>query len=283
MATNLLALGQYVQQQGELGRARGMDNRFQALTGQALAGDEAAMDQMVAMDPGRAAQVRQAGDAKALQLRGAAKYMQSALQSNDPAKVAGAWQTVRPYLAKFGKQPPEQWDDAMRPAMEQVLAKTAYLEMGGAGDEMKSVRIGANGNYWAIRGGQFVDTGVPADPRTHVRDQAGLPFDIINERTGQSIYAQPPAQAPQGQRPGQVLTAEDGSAIPTTQFTAPNGQPINFDNDIPPEFRNSVLANAPAFESLPDGASAQIGPAGGALPPRLDYSGGGERPPMRRP
>jgi hypothetical protein len=66
--------------------------------------------------------------------------MAQALKSNNPAQVEGAWQAVRPYLAQLtGKEPPQQWDPAMEPALFQAIAAT-----GGTPDQ-KGVVLSAGG------------------------------------------------------------------------------------------------------------------------------------------
>ena len=83
-------------------------------------------DRFAAQDQ-RQAQAQQAAEIDHnKKLGGAARFMASALQTNDPARIQGAWQQVAPYLAELtGKQVPANWDDSMRPAMFQAIAKTA--------------------------------------------------------------------------------------------------------------------------------------------------------------
>ena len=83
-------------------------------------------DRFSAQDQQQAQQQQAAETDHNKKLGGAARFMASALQSNDPARIQGAWQQVAPYLAELtGKQVPAQWDDSMRPAMYQAIAKTA--------------------------------------------------------------------------------------------------------------------------------------------------------------
>lgn len=144
MATNVLGLMDYVQQQGDKGRQQGLQNRFAQLAGQAYsaapAQQNALVGQAVGVDPRAGLQLgsqlatlnsdRQATAQAAevdhmKKLGGAARYMAQALKSNNPAQVEGAWQAVRPYLAEVsGKEPPPQWDPAMEPALYQAIAAT---------------------------------------------------------------------------------------------------------------------------------------------------------------
>lgn len=152
MATNLLGLAQYVQQQGDLGRQQGQQDTFNRLAGQAYTAappaQNALVGQMVGIDPKMGIAV---GDAltsrnqaaqtdQVKKLGGAARYMAQALQSNNPAQVQGAWQAVRPYLSQLtGKEAPAQWDDSMRPGLYQAIAAT-----GGMPDQ-KGVVLSAGG------------------------------------------------------------------------------------------------------------------------------------------
>lgn len=129
---NVLAMGDAGRQRRMENEAEARKNQFNALTGQSLTGDMDAYMQQVAIDPAQAIQVQKAGDITAQRVRGAAKYMQQALSTNDPAQIQGAWNAVRPMLARVGqaqgKVPPEQWDPSLMPGLQEALAKTAYLD-----------------------------------------------------------------------------------------------------------------------------------------------------------
>lgn len=135
MATNILALANHIQQQGELGRARGTQNRLNRLTGQAMAAPDAQqrdqfVQQAVATDPqsGFALQDRfqSQDDTRAKKAAGAAQYVLNALKSGNPQAVQGAYQTVRPFLVELGraegKEPPPAWSPDMEPMLHQVVA-----------------------------------------------------------------------------------------------------------------------------------------------------------------
>src|SRR6185503_18603731 len=65
-------------------------------------------------------------NAQLQKIGGAARYMATALQSNNPAQIDGAWQNVRPFLEQLtGKQTPQTWDPNMESALYDVIAKTA--------------------------------------------------------------------------------------------------------------------------------------------------------------
>lgn len=71
----------------------------------------------------QAQQAKQVDHAK--KINGAANYVLQAVQSKDPARIQGAYQAVRPYLAELtGKEPPPQWDDSMLPGLYQTISAT---------------------------------------------------------------------------------------------------------------------------------------------------------------
>lgn len=220
------------------------------------------------------------GDSRQQQLGELAQAAGVFVSAPDEQKMA-----MYPQLAQRAHQlrmpVPTTYDPRMLPMIEKLANGP------GAGQEMKSLVRGANGNYWAIRNGQFVDTGTPYAPDVAVRDQAGVPFDLLNKRTGQSIYDQPQAQA-----------------APSGQVQTPAGS-VYIDPSIPANERAAIAANPGQFVPIDQGGTAQSGmptqlppvvqdgqppmpqqqsapqPSGGALPPPLDYQNGGQRPPMR--
>lgn len=136
MATNILGLMDYVQQQGDKGRQQGQQQSFNRLAGQAYtapaAQQGALVGQMVGIDPKAGVDMGNtlADRDKAQQtdhltkLRGAAQFALDALKSRDPARIQGAGNAVGPYLTQLtGKQFPGL-DESMLPALYQVLAQT---------------------------------------------------------------------------------------------------------------------------------------------------------------
>lgn len=120
---------------------------------------------------------------------------------------AAMYPQLAAHAKRLGFPVPDTYDPRMLPMIQKLAASP------GSGQEMKSLVRGANGNYWAIRNGQFVDTGTPYAPDVAVRDQPGIPFDLLNKRTGQSIYDQPPPQAPSGPQ----ASAQPGPMLNPTQ------------------------------------------------------------------
>ena len=325
---NVLANMQYVQQQGELGRQQGQQNRFSQLAGQAYSAapdqQNALIGQAVGVDPQAGLQLgsqlgainssRQATAQAAevdhmKKLGGAARYMQQALQSKNPAQVEGAWQAVRPYLAEIsGKEPPQQWDPAMEPALYQAIAAT------GGTPEQKGVVLSAGGQlrnpmtgklladnpqslqYHDVPMGEgkaagvfdpstgtvrpAVGSAVPAsDPMQPLLDQANAAIQMGAPEDQVRAWLQQQAQqmGMQPQEPGQ-----GGNQLQTTQAVAP-GQ---FGVGTPrPSAANSTFAQLSPEEveqlGLPKGTVAQRGsngkidiiskPGDGAAKPMSEY------------
>lgn len=202
-------LMQGIQQQSESGRKRGL----QQLVGQAYGAPQDQRQQILATvaqrgEPGMAYDAQSHFEKMDDNARTRLGQYAAAFAALPAEQKAAAY----PQLAEMGRSaglPVPQ--GAYQPAYDQGIAQLGQAFGGGGGDDLKSLRIGANGNYWAIRGGQFVDTGTPAAPNTVVRDQPGVPFDILDKRTGGSIYGQ---QQPQ-QGPPQGLWAQNGASYQT--------------------------------------------------------------------
>lgn len=222
----ILELMGHVQQQGEMGRARGLSQLLGKAYNappdqrQAVLGQVANVDGGMAMDAQKA--FGQQDEAIHDQIIKRAAMVASLYKAN-PQMAQAAYQGL-PELASRGGfgQVPAQLDDKVAAALEQMV--TAANQAGG-GDDLKSLRIGANGNYWAIRGGQFIDTGTPADPRMQLRDQPGIDPSLVNLRTGAQTPlggAPQQPQAPQNYAPAPEITMETlpGADVPQSDEVA---------------------------------------------------------------
>lgn len=135
-------------------------------------------------------------------LGGAARYLQQAMSTNNPAAVQGAWRAVRPMLARDMPegQFPEQWDEAtMAPVVHQVLAQTASAFDGGAQGTVHSQKVGQDGFiYNTMRDGSVVNTGVKADRQMWLRDNPGQAPELVGKDGGTTqvgSYSAPPVPA----------------------------------------------------------------------------------------
>lgn len=241
-----------IQQQGEEGRSRGLAQ----LVGKAYAAPQEQRQSILNTvaqrgAPDMAMQAQQGfskmDETSASDLAREAGMFVALAQSGDEQTIQAAYHRLAQKAQASGHPVPMQYNPSFLPGIERLASA------GGSGDDLKSLRVGANGNYWAIRGGQFVDTGTPAAPNTYVRDQPGTPFDILDKRSGQSIYNQQP-------QPGSQLA-------PNSTYQTPSG--IVRINDVAPEDMAAVEADMRS-----GGAQDNY-----ALPPR-DVSPQG-RPPSR--
>lgn len=254
---SILDLMNHVQQQGEIGTQRAKTTRLGQLMAQGYqqGGDRSQlMGQIAQVDPNAAIGAQKSfgvdDDAKMERIGQMANMLLAMPAETRAQAYPGMVAQLHQMGLGEGLQP--NWSEDLLPTVQQIAQ-----QLGGGGDDLKSLRIGANGNYWAIRGGQFVDTGTPAAPNTYVRDQPGTPFDILDKRTGGSIYGQ---QQPQQGQPQQW--AQNGASYQT-----PAGI-VKLDG-VAPEDMAAVQA-----DMLSGGAQDNY-----ALPPR-DVSPQG-RPPSR--
>lgn len=141
---NIVGQFQQGQQYGQAQRA----NKLAGLAYSSQGADrQAALGQLAGVDPRLAvglqdrfagqeqqqAQAQQAAEVDhAKKINGAAQFMLSAYQSHDPARIQGAYQAVRPYLAELGasqgKVPPPQWSDDMLPHLYAILGQSGGMQ-----------------------------------------------------------------------------------------------------------------------------------------------------------
>ena len=254
MAMNLLSGLQYVQQQGEAGRQRGLEDRFNRLAGEAFnapdnATRDAAVGQVAVNNPraafGLKAQFQADEDRQTKLLVNGARYMKGALDSKNPNAVAGAWRTVRPSLIRAGlateQELSPEWDPSYEQTVHQVLAMG---DPNASGSVLQSQKIGADGYiYNSFRDGRMVNTGVKADRQAWFRDQPGIPAGIVDKN---GVFT------PLGESGGTPSGAfyEDGQPVATTTAIDASGAPVNIGNDIPADARAAILAgNANGVQS----------------------------------
>lgn len=189
----------------------------------------------------KAAQSQQSA---ALQKIGAAaRYMAGALQTNDPNKIEGAYQAVRPYLAELGqaqgKQPPAQWDPSMTSAIYHVIAQTASAFP----DDMKLQTV-TPGSV-VTRGGEPVYSNPAAAKIVNG-------YAVTQGQNGNLVAAPIPVRG--AGAPAQAQAQGLDASVPGT-----NGQNVsfNFPPGTPPEVIAAAKASAVANGDIaPD---AQVG------------------------
>ncbi|WP_045769542.1 hypothetical protein [Xanthomonas albilineans] len=106
-------------------------NQLTQLAPQIISGNPQAYAQAAAINPQVAQQYQQGNDEIAKRARGAAKFLQSALQSGNQQQIMAARQTVKPFMdtLKPGSSYPMDLDPQQEMAgIQGFLAQTAYLD-----------------------------------------------------------------------------------------------------------------------------------------------------------
>lgn len=165
-----------------------------------------------------------AEDAQAKRLRGAAKFMMQAIESNDPAKIKGAHQAVANFMGGFGQQFPAEFTPEMVPQIQEVLARTAYLEDGGVGTAVQSRFIDDQGNMVALMRDGTTKVVGKADPSMQIIEGEGG-FYGVNRRNLNAAPVQLGGGAPQQAAPQRTISnvqyrTEDGQPIPQEEMAA---------------------------------------------------------------
>lgn len=216
----------YVQQQGEMGRQRGQQNQLAQLAGQSYGANtpeqrQSLLTSMAVIDPAAAQSQQQQfqsdEDRQRKLVYGAATYLKGALDTNNPAAIAGAWRSVRPGLINAGIGTEADYAQDWQPEYEQMLHQVlAASNAGGSGAAgVQSTYINRAGQRVAImRDGSQQVLG-EADARTQLRDQEGVAPSIINLRTGEASPLQAAGATPQAPAPAGVYI--DPSLPPEVQ------------------------------------------------------------------
>ena len=210
MATNILGLMDYVQQQGDKGRQQGQQQSFNRLAGQAYtaptAQQGALVGQMVGIDPqagmavDRQLQANETDHMK--KLGGAARYMAQALQSKNPQQIQGAWSAVRPYLAELtGQQPPEQWDPSFESGVYKAIAMT------GGDPEQRGVVLSQGAQLRNPMNGALLADNPLALKYQNVPTGEGKVAGVFDPSTG-ALRPAAVGAAPGGQAPAPGVTPE---------------------------------------------------------------------------
>lgn len=231
----------------------------------------------------KAAQAQQSASLQ--KIGAAARYMAGALQTNDPNKIEGAYQAVRPYLAELGqaqgKQPPPQWDPSMTSAIYHVIAQTASAFP----DDMKLQTV-TPGSV-VTRGGEPVYSN-PAAPKI-IAGGDGRQYAVSPGQNGNLVAAPiavrgagiAPQAAPQAQAAPQIGQPAPASTVAgapagtqVTQATGADGARVQF--AFAPGTPDAVKAQAASMagisqaqpEPMPQTLTA---PAKGAQAPPTGY------------
>lgn len=253
-----------------LGKQHRDENAFRKLAAEAYGAPaeqrNALIGQAVGIDPqaGLALNttLQQQDDNITSKAAGAARYVLNAVETKNPQAVQGAYQAVRPFLARIGaaqgKVPPDQWSDDMLPMLHQVVAASGGATATGQG--VQSTYVDGDGNRVAIL----------RDGTTRILGQndAGM--------VGQTISVQGPDGRPMqmtfNKRTMQYEPAVLGGGAPAAPATGPSrqalmgadGTPVVIDADVPPEIAAQIRAGekgggVPAMIEAPSLAAAPLG------------------------
>ena len=271
-----LQLAQYVQQQGEIGRQLGTQSRLAQLAGQAYGApaeqQRGYVQQAIATDPDAGfAMGQNLQDDRTQRMQGLSQKARMLVAYHEAGNRAGV-DGLYPQLAQeaqqlgLGQSIPSQWDESYLPGMQQLASLG-----GGAGNTVQSRFVGDDGMvYSMMRDGQVVSTGIKADRQMWLRDHPGMAPHLVGKDASITPVG---GQAPAGAAPGSAQApvpqgggfGEDSLALATQMIAA----------GIPAEQVDAFLqARMNPAEGQPAQATQQP-PAGGQLPPRLDYIGGG--------
>lgn len=240
------------------------------LAPQIVVGDTAAYAQAAAVDPKAAQGYQEGNDAIAKRARGAAKFLQGALQSGNPQQIAAARQTIKPFMEtlKPGTPYPLDMDPQQELAgIQAFLGQTAYVDAKSTGAVQSTYVDDAGQRVAILRDGSTRVLGAN-NPNIRVMEQPGaLPYGVVTSG-GQAgnIVQLGGAQPPQGaQQPATPYTI-DPSLPPQVQQqirqAEASGQPVPSQMNIAGPVRTPTAAE---IESAKLQTQLQYAPAMGQV------------------
>lgn len=233
----------YVQEQGEMGRARGQQNQLAQLASQSYAANtpeqrQQLLTSMAIVNPAAAQSQQQQFQSNEDRQRklayGAATYLKGALDTKNPAAIAGAWRSVRPGLINAGIGTEADYAQDWQPDYEQVVHQLL-----ASGD-------GANGQTPTdVRSFQLMTAGLSAEDRERAR-RVNLGLD---GRASTSGFSQVKVTGADGRERVGVLNGRTG------QIDLPDGTSFNPQNGaITPTPGGAQAAPQPGQTLAPGGA-----------------------------
>jgi hypothetical protein len=244
---------QYGQAMTAANKERQDNAALRGLAPQIIAGDPGAFDQAAAINPEAAGKYQSAGDAQLRRLKGAMDFIDSA---KDPAMKEAYYQQVRPYLARFGREPPATFAEA-EPKMEEARARIAMI--GQDTGKVFAQKIGQDGYiYNTMADGRMVNTGVKADRQMWLRDQPGIAPGLVGKDGTIMPLAEGGAPTPQQppMQPGQPQSEEAVAALATQMAQA--GMPQDkIDSWVRQQLGAPITVDAGGVGGVPAAAPAQ--------------------------
>lgn len=236
MATNILDIADYVQDQGEKGRQRRVRDVLagraaDAFTAETPDAQRTAVAEAIRSDPNSgfalSTQINADEDRRGRQIYNMARGLKSIQEKNPDAAAALYEQQLVPGLRRLGFQVQDTYDAArIMPVVDQVLA-----QFDTTGNAVQSTQIGADGFIYTIgRDGKPTNTGVRAAPTTQVVNQEGqVPFLVTTGRgqvgTTTAIGGSGPASSEPRAVPAQLSVASTGT-IGSVDGTSDTGAPV---------------------------------------------------------
>lgn len=213
-------------------------NQLARLAPQVVSGDPQAYAQAAAINPQAAQQYQQSGDQIAIKARGAAKYLQTALQSGNQQQIMAARQTIKPFMDTL--KPGSSYALDMDPAQEAAglqgfLAQTSYLD-----PEVKS------GAPTGFREFQMKAAAAGLQPGTpEYQDAANIALGRVG-RASSSGFTQVKFTGPDGRERIGVMNGRTG------QIDLPDGTSFN------PQTGAMAVTQGGSGMVLPQGGGQQV-------------------------
>jgi len=248
--------GQILGERQRVARQQEADlSNLRNLAPQIIAGNPQAFDQAAAIDPAAAQKYQGAGDQQLKRMQGLIKYIDDARKTGNPGAVEAAYQQGRPFLARFGQEPPATFAEA-EPMFEQAKARIAQLSMlpdkslptgfqqfemtaRAAGlqpgtpeyQQAANIALGREGRASSAGIGFQKITGADGRERIGRTNPRNGAFEIYNEQTGQfepmGGTTAPGALSPMGGQPAPKRMTPEQIMAQATQIANQGGPGAN--------------------------------------------------------
>ena len=198
-----------------------------ALAPSIMGGDTAAYERAAVIDKPRADEYQSEHVKRLKQLDAGITYMEEALASKDPLRIAAAWSGgTRPLLATIIKDKPipEEWSDDMIPAMMKAKAMVQGVQADdkGPGGRVQSRFTNDKGEVMLVMGdNRIVPTGQFAAPNIKILEQEGqVPTGYVTSG------GQAGAQVPLGAGGAPAPAAVDSPMAPGRMGAVSDSDPV---------------------------------------------------------
>lgn len=286
---NLLSGIEFVQQQGERGRALGKESKLNRLAGQAYGAAPMArpeiLQQAVATDADAGLALGRALDSDEDRRNQTMANMARTLVSAPAQARAGLYQQMLPSLQRFGlSNLPTAYDEASAPIIDETANAIVQASLGAAGSPTGYREFQLKAQAAGLKPGspEYQEAANIALGRTGRAPSGGFGFEVFegqdgkkrmrrtNPRTGAvEMYDETtgdfvPLGGGAGLNPGAPAPGAPAAARGPVQEAG--GMPVVFDNPgaVPPQVMAAIQANPDGWGAVPDGTTARIGPQQGA-------------------